>query len=163
MARDRGTYQGGSQGVSFRVAKGVSYRVGGHRGTFTPGDEELKIVDEGTAVVTNQRAVFQGAGKTREWLFTKLIGVDHDPESGISMLHVSNRQKASGLGYGEDLADDVQLRMDVALAHFREEIEGLQVARKERVAELERSAPLAPAPARPDLAEGGRSDPEADE
>lgn len=146
MGRERGSYQGGSQGVSFRVAKGVSYRVGGHRGTFTPGPEVLKIVDEGTAVVTNQRVVFQGAGKTREWLFTKLIGVDHDPERGMSMLHVSNRQKASGLAYGEDISDAFRLRMDIALAHHMGDIDALQVSLKERVAQLEREAPVPPAP-----------------
>lgn len=154
VGRERGSYQGGSQGVSFRVAKGVSYRVGGHRGTFTPGPEVLKIVDTGTAVVTNQRVVFQGEGKTREWLFTKLIGVDHDPGRGLSMLHVSNRQKASGLAYGEDVADTFRLRMDVALAHHGGDIDALQLMLKERAAELERREPVPPSglelPPRPD-------------
>jgi len=153
MGREGGSYQGGSQGVSFRVAKGVSYRVGGHKGNFVPGPEVLKMVDEGTAVVTNQRVVFQGAGKTREWLFTKLIGVDHDPERGMSMLHVSNRQKASGLAYGEEISDAFRLRMDVALAHFTDDLEGLQVVLKERVAELEAEEPAPPmvTEPRPDL------------
>ena len=154
MGRERGTYQGGSQGVSFRIAKGVSYRVGGHRGTFTPGAEVMKIVDTGVAVVTNQRVVFQGEGKTREWLFTKLIGVDHVDDVGCSMLHVSNRQKASGLAYGEDVAEAFRLRMDVALGHHTGRIEGLRVQLKERVAELERDAPTPPPalelPPRPD-------------
>jgi hypothetical protein len=153
MAREGGSYQGGSQGVSLRVMKGVSYRVGGHRGTFVPAPELLKIVDEGTAVVTNQRVVFQGAGKTREWLFTKLIGVDHDPERGMSMLHVSNRQKASGLAYGEEISDAFRLRMDVALAHFTDDLEGLQIALKGRVAEVEAKEPVPSAviEPRPDL------------
>jgi len=91
MGREGGTYQGGSHGVSIRVAKGVSYRVGAHKGTFVPGPEVIKVVDEGTVVVTTQRVVFQGAGKTREWLFAKLIGIDHSTGSSSSMLHVSNR------------------------------------------------------------------------
>jgi hypothetical protein len=153
MGREGGSYQGGSQGVSLRVMKGVSYRVGGHKGTFVPAPELLKIVDQGTAVITNQRVVFQGAGKTREWLFTKLIGVDHDPERGMSMLHVSNRQKASGLAYGEDISDAFRLRMDVALAHFSDDLEGLKVALKERVAEVEAEEPAPPKviEPRPDL------------
>jgi hypothetical protein len=144
MGREGGSYQGVSQGVSFRVAKGVSYRVGGHKGKFVPGPELLKMVDEGMAVVTNQRVVFQGAGKTREWLFTKLIGIDHDPERGMSMLHVSNRQKASGLAYGEEISDAFRLRMDVALAHFTDDLEGLRIVLKERVAELEAEEPPPP-------------------
>ena len=133
--------------------KEVSYRVGGHKGTFVAGPEVLKMVDEGTAVVTNQRVVFQGTGKTREWLFSKLIGVDHDPERGISMLHVSNRQKASGLAYGEDISDPFRLRIDVALAHFTDDLEGLRIALKQRVAEVEAQEPVPPAVTepRPDL------------
>jgi hypothetical protein len=144
MGREADSYQGGSQGVSLRVMKGVSYRVGGHKGTFVAGPEVLKMVDEGTAVVTNQRVAFQGAGKTREWLFTKLIGVDHDPQRGMSMLHVSNRQKASGLAYGEEISDAFRLRMDVALAHHTGDLAGLQVVLKERIVELEAEQPSPP-------------------
>jgi hypothetical protein len=144
MGREAGSYQGGSQGVSFRVMKGVSYRVGGHRGTFVPGPEVLKVVDTGTVVITNQRVVFQGAGRTREWLFTKLIGVDHDPERPLTMLHVSNRQKASGFAYTEKVSDEVRLRMDVALAHYSDDLGELQLALKERVAEFEAAEPRPP-------------------
>lgn len=133
--------------------KGVSYRVGGHRGTFVAGPEVLKIVDHGTAVVTNRRVVFQGAGKTREWLYAKLIGIEHDPVRGMSMLHVSNRQKASGLVYGEEISDAFRLRMDVALAHFTDDLEDLRVALKERVNEIEAKEPVPPMAIepRPDL------------
>jgi hypothetical protein len=146
MGRERGTYQGGSQGVSIRITKGVYYRVGGHRGNFVPGPETLKIVDQGTSVITNQRVVFQGAGKTREWLFTKLIGVDHDPGKGVSMLHVSNRQRASGLAYGSDIADDFRFRMDLALAHHSGDLEGLLADLKNEVARLEEDRPIPPRP-----------------
>jgi hypothetical protein len=146
MGRERGTYQGGSQGVSIRITRGVYYRVGGHRGTFVPGPETLKIVDQGTSVITNQRVVFQGAGKTREWLFTKLIGVDHDPGKGLSMLHVSNRQRASGLAYGSDIADDFRFRMDLALAHHSGDLEGLLADLKNEVARLEEDRPIPPPP-----------------
>ena len=78
---------------------------------------------KGTTVVTNQRVVFQGAGKTREWLFSKLIDVDHSTGTGSSMLHVSNRQNASGLVYGDEAADDVRFRLDVALAMYSSDID----------------------------------------
>jgi hypothetical protein len=146
MGRERGSYRGGSQGVSIRVTKGVYYRVGGHRGTFVPGPETLKIVDQGTSVITNQRVVFQGAGKTREWLFTRLIGVDHDPGRGVSMLHVSNRQRASGLAYGSDIADDFRFRMDLALAHHSGDLEGLLTDLKNEVGRLEEDRPIPPRP-----------------
>ncbi len=144
MGREAGSYQGGSHGMSFRVVKGVSYRVGSHRGTFVPGPEVLKVVDSGNAVITNQRVVFQGAGRTREWLFSKLIGVDHDPERPLTMLHVSNRQKASGLAYTDEASDEIRLRMDVALAHYADDLGGLQLALKERVNEIEEAEPTQP-------------------
>jgi len=64
-----GRWSGGSQGVSFRVMRGVSYRVGGTRGTYTQGDETLAAIDTGRVLVTNERAVFAGDLQTREWDF----------------------------------------------------------------------------------------------
>jgi len=47
-------YRGGSHGVSIRIAKGVRYRVGGHRGHI---EKETKYVEtsRGVLLVTNQR------------------------------------------------------------------------------------------------------------
>src|SRR5262249_32015414 len=73
--RGQGHYQGGSQGVSLHIAKGVTYRVGAQRGTFVPGEEHPTVVDHGVAVVTDERVVFEGSGQTREWAFAKLLGV----------------------------------------------------------------------------------------
>ncbi|MEX0984925.1 MAG: hypothetical protein WD096_07720 [Actinomycetota bacterium] len=142
MGRERGSYQGGSHGVSVRAMKGVSYRVGAHKGVFVQGPEILKIVDNGTAVVTNQRVVFQGMGKTREWLFTKLIGIDHASEGGSSIIHVSNRQNASGLAYGEAVANEVRFRLDVALALFSSDLDDLIAELKSDVAAIEAERPV---------------------
>lgn len=58
----RGRYQGGSAGVSFRVAKGVSFRVGQSRGTYK-SDREPVAVSSGKLIVTNKRIVFDGDKK----------------------------------------------------------------------------------------------------
>src|SRR5215467_5638574 len=71
--RGQGHYQGGSQGVSLHIAKGVTYRVGAQRGTFIPGEERPTVIDHGVAVVTDRRVVFEGSGQTREWAFAKLV------------------------------------------------------------------------------------------
>lgn len=92
-------FVGGHSGFSFTVARGVRYSVGGSRGTFIPGAEELKIVDLGDVVVTNKRIAFQGGFNSREWSFSKLIGLNHDTSRAITYLHVSNRQKVSALAY----------------------------------------------------------------
>jgi hypothetical protein len=59
--RTRTVYVGGYQSVSFRIAKGVRYTVGGFR-------------DEGTLFITNQRIVFTGTRKAVTYPINKLLG-----------------------------------------------------------------------------------------
>jgi len=47
-------YRGGSHGISFRIAKGVRYRVGAHRGHVIR-EQRLLEASRGTLVVTNKR------------------------------------------------------------------------------------------------------------
>jgi len=47
-------YSGGSRGVSIRIMKGVSYRVGGHRGHVVKEDV-WKETSRGALLITNQR------------------------------------------------------------------------------------------------------------
>ena len=113
--RAPGHFQGGSQGVSLHVAKGVNYRVGAIRGRYVPGPESPTPIDVGRAVITDQRVTFAGQRASREWLFSKLIGCQHDPDNW-TVLAVSNRQKASGIGYDSEHAPDVIFRLDLAIA-----------------------------------------------
>ena len=53
-----GTWEGRSQGVSFRVAKGVRYRVGANKGHFVQGEEVPTPIDTGVVTITNLRVVF---------------------------------------------------------------------------------------------------------
>lgn len=140
--RQRGRYEGGSRGVSVRVAKGVNYRVGAHRGTFVQGADVPTLIDEGVGVVTDRRVVFQGSKQTREWRFPKLTGVQH--EAGVTMLHVSNRQKVSGLAYGEEVRDDVEFRLDLAAARFNGQVDQFIAGLKNRVRELDERRPTPP-------------------
>ncbi|MFW5828187.1 MAG: hypothetical protein ACOCU4_08845, partial [Alkalispirochaeta sp.] len=61
--RVRHEYQGGTAGFSFRVAKGVSFRVGGFKGQRVPVTEQ-KHIDSGALVITNKRVVFNGPSKS---------------------------------------------------------------------------------------------------
>ncbi len=91
------TYSGGSQGVSFRVTRGVYYRVGGNRGSITKNPETLQIIDYGTATFTSQRIIFVGQKLNREWDFSKLLDV-HVEANGTSVsIAVSGKEKNSGL------------------------------------------------------------------
>jgi len=60
--KTRTRYVGGSRGVSFRIAKGVYYRVGGFRGERIK-ETFKEITDEGTLYVTNKRVLFVGTKK----------------------------------------------------------------------------------------------------
>lgn len=85
--------RGGSTGVSIRVAKGVTYRVGQMRARSVVVGTELQVQDTGHLVVTNQRAVFVGQKRTLEFRYDKLIGMEQFKD-GLR-LNVSNRQLAS--------------------------------------------------------------------
>ena len=86
-------YKGGSQGMSFRIMNGVSYRVGSHRGTMEVVGSRLEVADTGQLVVTSHRAVFMGARKTQEVRFDKLLSVNVFKDA--IQFHVSNRQNPS--------------------------------------------------------------------
>lgn len=47
-------YSGGSHGVSFRICKGISYRVGAHRGHIVKEDRFVET-SRGVLLITNQR------------------------------------------------------------------------------------------------------------
>lgn len=47
-------YEGGSQGVSIRIAKGISYRVGSYRGHIIKEDRFV-ATSQGNLIITNQR------------------------------------------------------------------------------------------------------------
>jgi hypothetical protein len=135
--RQPGTVQGRSSGYSFRIAKGVNYRIGASKGTFVPGADVPTPIDQGTAFVTNQRVVFRGDKATREWAWSKLISLDHDDDLPWTSLPVSNRQKTSGLYYDEPNASLVRYRLQQGLAHYQGKVGALTAELKSQLAELE--------------------------
>lgn len=67
-------YQGGSSGVSIRIAKGVSYRVGAHRGNIVT-DKAVVPVSVGELIITNKRTIFRGDNKSFALSIAKLLDV----------------------------------------------------------------------------------------
>jgi hypothetical protein len=114
-----GQYVGGSTGVSFRIMKGVSFRVGQQRGSYVSGEERPTPIDQGMVVITDHRLLFRGDKYAREWLFSKLRGVSHSDDGHWTALAVSNRQKIPGILYGAEHAQDVRFRLMLALATFK--------------------------------------------
>lgn len=58
----RREYVGRSAGMSVRIAKGLTYRVGAQRGRMV-NTTDIVAVSTGNLVITNQRVVFQGDAK----------------------------------------------------------------------------------------------------
>lgn len=109
---------GGSQGVSFKLVKGVRYRVGATRGHVVQGEERPVVIDTGTGVVTNQRMVFIGAQRSTEWAYSKLLGFSLE-QDGAAVFNVSNRQKASGFAYQPQFDHIVDAVVSAATAAFQ--------------------------------------------
>ncbi len=77
------TYVGGTAGVSFRVAKGVYLRTGAFRG-HPVEKAEMRLVDEGTLILTNRHLYFAGAGKSLRIPYPKIVNVvPHEDGVGI--------------------------------------------------------------------------------
>jgi hypothetical protein len=142
--RERGHYQGGYSGFSFRVAKGVRYHVGGTRGTYVQGAEVPTPIDMGTVTITNQRVVFEGSKQAREWSFDKLLGHEDHSEAPWTALPVSNRQKVSGFMYDAQHAPEVRFRLALALATHNNTRAAFAASIQQQLADHQASRPAAP-------------------
>jgi hypothetical protein len=113
-----GRWVGGYQGVSVRVpgTKSMRYRIGATKGRCVRAEEKPTAIDTGTAVVTDRRVVFVGPKQTREWLWGKVIAVEHEPDAPWTAVPVENRQKVSGIAYSAPAAPKVRFRLDLAQA-----------------------------------------------
>jgi hypothetical protein len=85
-------YEGRSHGMSFRIAKGVSYRVGAQRGHIVV-DRATIPISSGPLVITNQRLIFAGDRKSFALKLQKILqincfgnGIKVDGDTGKSHL-----------------------------------------------------------------------------
>jgi hypothetical protein len=144
VQRGAGHYTGGYSGFSFRLMKGVRYNIGGSRGSYVQGAEQLRITDEGRVTVTNQRVVFTGERNSREWAYAKLVSVQHDSERPLTMIGVANRQKLSGLGYPLGTTSDFRFKLSLAVAQYQETLPALVAALEAELAEHNKARPVEP-------------------
>ena len=144
-ARSTGHWEGTSSGFSVPIGGGVRYRVGATRGHYVQGEPVLAAIDHGTVYVTNRRVVFTGPKQTREAAFAKLVGYQHDDQSGATTVSVSNRQKPVTVHYGSGLSAAFDFRLDLALAHYRGTTEALVAQLRQDLAKLDAARPSAPA------------------
>jgi hypothetical protein len=144
--REPGHWSGRSAGVSVPVGiGGLRVRVGKSAGTYVQGAEEPTVIDTGSASITNERVVFQGGKYTREWDFSRLIGVIHYADKPATAIQVSNRQKTSGIVYpGAGNAEPFRLALTVAIAVFHGEAAETIIELKDELAKLDAVSNAAP-------------------
>ncbi|NUP16687.1 MAG: hypothetical protein HOZ81_11375 [Streptomyces sp.] len=80
-----------------------------------PGTNGQGVVvrDSGTLVVTGQRVLFVGRTR-REWLFAKLVRVEHIGRD-LTLMRVTNRANVSGVRYRRD-PERIRIVIDTAVA-----------------------------------------------
>ena len=115
----RHTY-GGYGGPSFRVAKGVSFRVGGF-GARSESHEELRTTDQGLLLLTNKRLVFCGTKRTVDADLRKIVSVDAFKD-GIALSR-------SGKGKTEYFSgvDRTELTITVDNRQYQPKVSGLML------------------------------------
>jgi hypothetical protein len=87
--------QGRSAGSSIRIMKGLSIRTGGgvsHSNSVGESIEKLKVIDEGTLVLTNKRLAFFGSIRTNSVKLSDIIAME--PFDCGFELHRERKQKS---------------------------------------------------------------------
>src|SRR5437870_3316040 len=90
VMKKKTSYVGGSQGVSFRIAKGIKYHVSAYKGRPVTTVEDV-VADRGSLYVTNQRVVFAGVSKVLTFKL-ETIGDVRVYSDGIALLQ-ENKQE----------------------------------------------------------------------
>src|SRR5438105_7376916 len=137
-------WSAGYSGFSFRLARGVRYRLAVTKGKKTSGEEAPAAIDTGAATITDRRVVFQGAKRKREWAFDKLLGYHNDGRVPLTLFHSANREKVSGLLYERTQAEEVHLRLALALAHHEGTVDAMLSHIERQLAVHEGSRPAPP-------------------
>lgn len=89
----RRRYVGGSSGASFRIAKGLSYRVGSYRG-HSVSETGYVIVSTGDLILTSRRIIFRGDKKSFAIKLENLLDIQifsngvHFSENGRGKMRI---------------------------------------------------------------------------
>ena len=84
------TTVGGYAGPTIRIAKGISFRLGGGS-SRSESHEEIKSIDQGTLTITSKRLSFTGTMKNLNYNLNKIMSIN-EFEDGISIQR-ENKQK----------------------------------------------------------------------
>ena len=87
---------GRSHGVSLRIMRGVSYRIGGSKGQSMPIYEDVAVA-QGQLIFTNQRVVFKGDRRTMMVMLKDVIGAD--PYTNAIVIHTNTSKQPLNFHY----------------------------------------------------------------
>lgn len=94
-------FVGGSQGVSFRVVKGVYYHVGAFKGQAVEHTDRV-LIDTGLAVLTNKNIYFTGSLTSLRLPYYKIVSFESF-SNGIGFWKDATNAKAQYLQTGDGL------------------------------------------------------------
>ncbi len=112
---------GGYAGPSFRIAKGVYFRMGRFGSTST-SSQEIKDLDRGVLTITNQRFMFSGNMKTVNLDIRKIMQIDPFRD-GIG-LHKDGRERTQYFVWNENMG---RMQLSVGDRSYAETINGMIV------------------------------------
>lgn len=84
------TSSGGYGGTSVRIAKGVTIHSG-KTASKSESHDEIKVIDQGELLITNQRVIFLGSNRTTNIDMKKIIAITSS--STMIQIQRSNKQK----------------------------------------------------------------------
>jgi hypothetical protein len=94
------TSTGAYGGPSFKVSKNVRLNTGVFRSS-SQSHEELKNIDGGDLVITNQKILFTGKKRTSNIPFKKIVSIE--PYSNYFVLHKDGKERAQYFLWPENL------------------------------------------------------------
>ncbi len=143
--REPTRYSGGYGGVSFPIFGKVRLNAGKTGGKITQGAESINATDQGPLLITNQRIMFAGTKRSREWRFDKMMSCSHSPE-GSSIFAMTGTAKPTGIAYGEKAATEVQFRIELASSIALDTLDRYEAELLAEQTKLEADRPLPPPP-----------------
>jgi hypothetical protein len=138
-------YSGGYGGVSFPIFGKVRLNTGKTGGKITQGAESINVTDQGPLLITNQRIMFAGTKRSREWRFDKMMSCSHSPE-GTTIFAMTGAAKPTGIAYGKKAATEVQFRIELASAIALDTLDRYEAELVAEQKQLEADRPLPPPP-----------------
>jgi hypothetical protein len=116
LSEPRAVRTGSYGGPSFRVAKGVYFRVGGFK---AQSHDEIKNIDQGIITLTNTRLVFSGSKRTINIPLGKIISIE--PYSDAIALRREGKEKTQYfMGINKAI-----LNLSVSSREYKEPFSGL--------------------------------------